>query len=90
MANDDGGSIFAGLEQGGPAHADAFERVFATPHGLRVEALAAAAGVPYSRAGDVVQLRAALARPPRGLEVVEVPVDRASRRELDEAIRALV
>src|SRR5699024_4193630 len=31
VAADDGGSIFATLEQGSPEYADAFERVFATP-----------------------------------------------------------
>jgi 2-succinyl-5-enolpyruvyl-6-hydroxy-3-cyclohexene-1-carboxylate synthase len=89
VVNDDGGSIFATLEQGGPAYADAFERVFGTPHGLRVEALAAAAGLAYGRAATLPELRAALARPPRGIEVLEVPIDRTSRRSLDEAVRAL-
>ena len=31
VANDDGGSIFSMLEQGAPAHAEAFERLFGTP-----------------------------------------------------------
>ncbi|HLM22403.1 MAG TPA: 2-succinyl-5-enolpyruvyl-6-hydroxy-3-cyclohexene-1-carboxylic-acid synthase, partial [Propionibacteriaceae bacterium] len=40
VANDDGGSIFATLEQGLPAHMGAFERLFGTPVGLQFEALA--------------------------------------------------
>jgi 2-succinyl-5-enolpyruvyl-6-hydroxy-3-cyclohexene-1-carboxylate synthase len=46
VANDDGGSIFATLEQGEPAHMGAFERLFGTPQGLQFEALAAAAPHP--------------------------------------------
>ncbi len=34
IANDDGGSLFATLEQGEPAHMGAFERLFGTPQGL--------------------------------------------------------
>ncbi len=35
VANDDGGAIFATLEQGASAYAKSFERVFGTPHGVR-------------------------------------------------------
>jgi len=88
VVNDDGGSIFATLEQGGTSYAEPFERVFGTPQGVGIEALAAAGGVPHRRVTTTAELQAALADPPRGLEVIEVVVDRARRRALDEALRA--
>ncbi|HEX2177259.1 MAG TPA: 2-succinyl-5-enolpyruvyl-6-hydroxy-3-cyclohexene-1-carboxylic-acid synthase [Nocardioidaceae bacterium] len=87
VANDDGGSIFATLEQGGEEHADAFERVFGTPHGADLSALCAASGTPYRRCDSLDDLAAALARPGRGIEVIEVPVDRTDRRGLDQRLR---
>ncbi|SER16321.1 2-succinyl-5-enolpyruvyl-6-hydroxy-3-cyclohexene-1-carboxylic-acid synthase [Microlunatus flavus] len=89
VVNDDGGSIFTTLEQGGAAYAEAFERVFGTPQRARLEGFAEAAGAAYRRVTTTVDLRDALSRPPRGIELVEVPVDRAQRRALDEAVRAL-
>ncbi|WP_018330804.1 2-succinyl-5-enolpyruvyl-6-hydroxy-3-cyclohexene-1-carboxylic-acid synthase [Actinomycetospora chiangmaiensis] len=83
VANDDGGSVFATLEQGAPAHAAAFERVFATPHGTDLRALCHAHRVSHTAvgAGDVVGLGAALAPTGRpGVRVVEVAVDRTTRR----------
>ena len=90
VVNDDGGSIFSSLEQGAPAHAGSFERLFATPHGVDLAALCAATGTTYARAGDRAELRAALAREPQGIQVVEAVVRRDTRRDLDAAIRALV
>ncbi len=88
VANDDGGSIFAGLEQGGQEYAGAFERVFGTPHGTDLASLCAASGTPYRRCDSVESLTAALAEAPRGTEVVEVPVDRTDRRALEARLRA--
>ena len=34
VANDDGGSIFATLEQGAPEHASSYDKLFGTPHGV--------------------------------------------------------
>ena len=100
VVNDDGGSIFATLEQGGPEHARSFERVFATPHHVDVGALCAATGTPHRRVTDLAGLRAALAEPAGspagspggavGVEVIEAVVDRGGRRALDQRIRALV
>ncbi|MDX6368178.1 MAG: 2-succinyl-5-enolpyruvyl-6-hydroxy-3-cyclohexene-carboxylate synthase [Nocardioidaceae bacterium] len=89
VANDDGGAIFSTLEQGGPAFAASFERVFATPHGVSVESLCRASGTAYERVTDAAGLRAALAADTRGIRVVEVPIERSARRALDERIRAL-
>lgn len=89
VVNDDGGSIFTTLEQGAAGHAEAFERVFGTPQGVRIEGLADAAGLVYRRVTTSADLQAALDRPPVGIELVEVRVDRYRRRALDEAVREL-
>jgi 2-succinyl-5-enolpyruvyl-6-hydroxy-3-cyclohexene-1-carboxylate synthase len=90
VANDDGGAIFATLEQGAPAYAEAYERVFGTPHGVALEEWCAATGTAYRRADDDAALREALAEEQHGIRVVEVPVDRGGRRALDQALRGLV
>jgi 2-succinyl-5-enolpyruvyl-6-hydroxy-3-cyclohexene-1-carboxylate synthase len=87
VANDDGGSIFTTLEQGGREHAGAFERVFGTPHGADLAVLCAATRTPHRRCETLADLTAALAEPVSGIEVVEVPIDRAERRALDARIR---
>lgn len=89
VANDDGGSIFSTLEQGGPEHAASFEKLFGTPHGVELASLCAATRTPHWRVSDRAELEHALANPNGGIEVIEAVVRRDNRRELDEAIRAL-
>jgi 2-succinyl-5-enolpyruvyl-6-hydroxy-3-cyclohexene-1-carboxylate synthase len=89
VVNDDGGSIFATLEQGAPEHAHAFERLFGTPHGVDLAALCAATRTLHWRVDSLAELEHALANPNGGIEVVEAVVDRTGRRDLDERIRAL-
>jgi 2-succinyl-5-enolpyruvyl-6-hydroxy-3-cyclohexene-1-carboxylate synthase len=89
VANDDGGSIFATLEQGAEAYAHAYERLFGTPHHVDLAALCQATGTPHWRVDSAAELEHALASPNGGIEVVEAVVDRTRRRELDLAIRAL-
>ncbi len=89
VANDDGGSIFASLEQGADDYADRFERLFGTPHGTSLEAFCAAHRIPHLAVTSVPELEAALASPNGGIEVIEAVVSRDGRRELDLAIRAL-
>ena len=89
VANDDGGSIFSMLEQGAPAYADRFDRLFGTPHGVDLASLCAATRTPHWRVESLAELEHALANPNGGIEVVEVPVRRDTRRDLDERIRAL-
>ena len=88
VLNDDGGGIFALLEQGAPEHAAVFERVFGTPHGTDLAALCAATGTPHERVG-LDDLDGALA-PQKGLRVVEITVDRSTHRELHARIEAAV
>ena len=89
VVNDDGGSIFAVLEQGDPSYADRYERLFGTPHGVDLAALCAATRTPHWRVESVPELRQALDSPNGGIEVVEVRCRRDNRRALDEAFRAL-
>ena len=89
VANDNGGSIFATLEQGAPEHGDAFDKLFGTPHGVDLAAVCTGLGVPHWRVHERAELAHALANPNGGIEVVEAVVRRDNRRELDERIRAL-
>ena len=82
VVNNDGGGIFSTLEQA--AFPDAFERVFGTPHGADLSALAAAAGLPYSRLEHAGELPAVLAG--SGLRLAEVRTDRAEGAKLRTAI----
>ena len=90
VANDDGGSIFATLEQGDPAYAEGFEKLFGTPHGVDLEALCTGLRIPHWRVHDRAELAQALAHPNGGIEVVEARLRRDNRRELDARIRSLV
>jgi 2-succinyl-5-enolpyruvyl-6-hydroxy-3-cyclohexene-1-carboxylate synthase len=89
VLNDDGGAIFSALEQGGTPYADAFERVFATPHGTDVQALCAAHHTAHERVTDLGRLAQALDEEPSGIRVLEVPVSRRNRREESAWLRAL-
>jgi 2-succinyl-5-enolpyruvyl-6-hydroxy-3-cyclohexene-1-carboxylate synthase len=89
VANDNGGSIFATLEQGAPAHARSFDKLFGTPHGADLASLCAGLRVAHWQVHDRAELKHALASPNGGIEVVEAVVRRDNRRELDERIRAL-
>jgi 2-succinyl-5-enolpyruvyl-6-hydroxy-3-cyclohexene-1-carboxylate synthase len=82
VVNNDGGGIFSTLEPA--AFPASFERVFGTPHGGDLAALAAAARLPYRRLDDASDLPAALAAP--GLRLVEVRTDRADGAKLRAAI----
>ncbi|GAA2096906.1 2-succinyl-5-enolpyruvyl-6-hydroxy-3-cyclohexene- 1-carboxylic-acid synthase [Microlunatus panaciterrae] len=89
VANDDGGSIFATLEHGLPAHMRAFERIFGTAHGADLAAVAASFGIRHARVRSASEAEEALADPPIGIEMVEAVIDRRGRRALSLAINAL-
>ncbi|MCW2768015.1 MAG: menD [Nocardioides sp.] len=89
VVNDDGGSIFTMLEQGAAEHADRFDRLFGTPHGVDLGALCAATRTPHWKVDSLPELEHALASPAGGIEVVEVTCRRDNRRDLDARIRAL-
>jgi 2-succinyl-5-enolpyruvyl-6-hydroxy-3-cyclohexene-1-carboxylate synthase len=89
VVNDDGGSIFATLEQGAEEYADRYERLFGTPHGVDIGSLCAAIRTPPLQVRSRPELEQALASPNGGIEVVEALVRRDDRRALDARIRAL-
>ena len=84
VANNDGGGIFSTLEPA--AIAPPFERVFGTPHGASLAALAKAAGIGYQRLEAAAELAAALTG--GGLRILEVRTDRAAGAALRARIRA--
>ena len=82
VVNNDGGGIFSTLEQA--AFPDSFERVFGTPHGADLAALAAAAGLPHTRLEQSADVPATLAG--SGIRLVEVRTNRADEAKLRTAI----
>jgi 2-succinyl-5-enolpyruvyl-6-hydroxy-3-cyclohexene-1-carboxylate synthase len=89
VANDDGGAIFATLEQGAAEFAVGFERVFGTPHGASLRSLCEATRTTYDCLDNAADLEAALAEPQDGIRVIEVLISRANRRALDAELRSL-
>ena len=87
VLNDGGGGIFGLLEQGAPEHAGSFERIFGTPHGVDLAALAAATGLQHVPVDDLAALSAAL-EPRPGMRLVEIRADRTTLRAGHAAIRA--
>jgi 2-succinyl-5-enolpyruvyl-6-hydroxy-3-cyclohexene-1-carboxylate synthase len=90
VANDDGGAIFASLEQGAPQFVGSYERVFGTPHGVDLSALCQATGTTYQRAESAENLRTLLGERTTGIRVVEVPLSRSGRRRLADTLAGLV
>ncbi len=92
VLNNDGGGIFSLLEQAGADHADAFEHVFGTPHGVDLAALCAATHTPHARVVRSSDLHAALAAggPPVGIRVVEVRTERQATSAVDRRLREAV
>ena len=74
VVNNDGGGIFSTLEQA--AFPGSFERLFGTPHGVGLDHLTAAFGLPYQRLDQPEDLAKAL--PGTGLRIVEAQTDRAA------------
>jgi 2-succinyl-5-enolpyruvyl-6-hydroxy-3-cyclohexene-1-carboxylate synthase len=90
VLDNDGGGIFHQLEQGRPEHAGSFERVFGTPLGRDLVAVARAAGVPAERVSDLPGLEQALtaAMDAGGVHVIVTHVpDRAGEARLMASVR---
>jgi 2-succinyl-5-enolpyruvyl-6-hydroxy-3-cyclohexene-1-carboxylate synthase len=106
VVNNDGGGIFEGLEPacfgggvsgrpqpaapGEPPALTVFERTFGTPHGVSIEHLAAAFGIPYTlaeRPGEIAKAVAATV-PGSGPRIVEARTSRAPNADLRVRMRA--
>ena len=90
VVNNDGGGIFEGLEPARFKDDGPFERVFGTAHGVSVERLAAAFGLPYAlaeRPGDLAKA-VAPAIAGTGPRIVEARTGRAAGADLRARMRA--
>lgn len=89
VPNNDGGAIFSFLPQ---RELPEFEELFATPHGLELDAICQAARAGHARVEHAADLIPAVerARGAGGVHVVEVPIDRARNVELHAEVHAAV
>lgn len=85
--NNDGGGIFHFLPIA--QHAERFEELFATPHGLDLEGAARLCGAEFARVTDARSLRAALQGPP-ALRLIEARTERSRNLEQHRAMQAAV
>jgi 2-succinyl-5-enolpyruvyl-6-hydroxy-3-cyclohexene-1-carboxylate synthase len=85
VPDNDGGGIFAQLEPGRPAYARDYRRVFGTPHGRDLLAVAEALGWAATAVRDTGELPAALAL--GGPRVVVVRTDQRAEADLAVALR---
>ena len=70
VADNDGGGIFSSLEQGAPAYATDFERVFGTPHGADLADLLAAPGVAVTSVSSMDALQSTLESARGGVHII--------------------
>jgi 2-succinyl-5-enolpyruvyl-6-hydroxy-3-cyclohexene-1-carboxylate synthase len=88
VRDDDGGGIFAQLEPGEQRHAADYRRVFGTPHGRELVAVARALGWASAEVGRPDELGAALAA--GGPRVVVVRTDQRAEADLARRLRTAV
>jgi len=85
VPDNDGGGIFAQLEPGEERHRRDYRRVFGTPHGRDLVAVAQALGWPATAVSDPRELAGALAL--GGPRVIVVRTDQRAEAELARALR---
>ena len=89
MIDNDGGGIFSLLPQASVVDELVFEKLYGTPHGLDLVALAAAHGVTAAEVSDVgLAVEAALTA--RGVHVLVVQSDRATNADVHRQLNAAV
>ena len=76
VVDNDGGAIFSFLPQADAMEAAEFERLFGTPHGLDLVAVAAAHGVDAAAVDAISDLAAVVSVPEPGLRVRVIRTDR--------------
>jgi 2-succinyl-5-enolpyruvyl-6-hydroxy-3-cyclohexene-1-carboxylate synthase len=86
VPDNDGGGIFAQLEPGEDRHARDYRRVFGTPHGRDIVAVARALGWATSSVASADELTDALAL--GGPRVVVVRTDQRAEAQLAKELRA--
>jgi 2-succinyl-5-enolpyruvyl-6-hydroxy-3-cyclohexene-1-carboxylate synthase len=88
VPDNDGGGIFAQLEPGAERHAADYRRVFGTPHGRELVAVARALGWAATAVGAPDELAGALAE--GGPRVVVIRTDQRAEAGLAGRLRAAV
>lgn len=91
VLNDDGGGIFGMLEPGRAELSGPFERIFATPTRTRIADLCAAHDIEHEVVRGADRLVERITMPSKGIQVVEVPLERGGQRALrDDLVVAAV
>ena len=92
VTNNDGGAIFSYLPQASTVSAATFEKLFGTPHGTDIAAVARGFGLRVEQPRSVGELREALAAPGPSVVVVNTDrtVDHAVHGRLNAAISEAV
>jgi 2-succinyl-5-enolpyruvyl-6-hydroxy-3-cyclohexene-1-carboxylate synthase len=92
VVDNDGGGIFSFLPQAAALDASSFERLFATPHGVDLAALAAAHAIATAEVSSAADLDAALSEAwvAGGVRVLRVRTDRQTNVAAHEAIHDAV
>ena len=84
VIDNDGGGIFSTLPQAGT---DGFEKIFGTPHGRNIAAIASGFGATTSTVSSSADLKKKVAEPINGLDVVVVKVP--SRQENSDYLKSI-
>lgn len=91
VVDNNGGGIFSFLPPAEELEPERFERLYGTPHGLDLAAIATAYGIPAVRVSTPVELRSRLTSSrPAGPSVVVVESDRSANPASHEALNQAV
>jgi 2-succinyl-5-enolpyruvyl-6-hydroxy-3-cyclohexene-1-carboxylate synthase len=88
VVDNDGGGIFAFLPQATQTESAVFEKLWGTPHGVDIAALAGAHGVPFIDCTTTNELVVALTKP--GPMVIRIRTNRVANVEVHDALNQAV